>query len=239
MLLTGGGVVVHGQETPAETTLHSQPVWKLVVALDGDLVLGQPGSPGTRSSAVLVPPDVQHTLTASGAFRCLLAEPWVAGVPSPSSEIRHLDGKTAQRLAEEATSAGTSSSGSELRGLAAAFLGTARLYRDDWQPARVGARVREAAVRSLEVETLRELASHLGLSPVRLREVVRAELGVPLVRLRLWQRLVRTAGAEGTGLAERAAAAGFSDQAHLSRTSRRMVGRSPADLLAHRAAPQA
>jgi AraC-like DNA-binding protein len=38
----------------------------------------------------------------------------------------------------------------------------------------------------------------------------------------------------GGGLAQRAADAGFSDQAHLSRTARRLVGRTAAELVGAR-----
>jgi AraC-like DNA-binding protein len=84
------------------------------------------------------------------------------------------------------------------------------------------------------------LAAEVGISPSRLRSIAQEEIGVPLTELRLWTRLARailwlpyrpTAAAA-------AAAAGFADQAHLTRTARRFLGRTPGDLslqsLAHR-----
>ncbi|MEQ8267999.1 MAG: helix-turn-helix domain-containing protein [Parvibaculum sp.] len=82
-----------------------------------------------------------------------------------------------------------------------------------------------------------DAAAAAGISAPRLRELARAELGVALSQWLLWQKLARAsrAMADGTGLAEAAAAGGFADQAHLARTMRRMFGVTPriaADMLA-------
>lgn len=94
----------------------------------------------------------------------------------------------------------------------------------------VGAVARRVAA----APTLGALGNAVGLSPTRLREVVRADLGVTLGRLRLWQRLLTVADDVGSPLVDRAVRAGFSDQAHMTRTARSLVGRTPTEVLARR-----
>lgn len=78
-----------------------------------------------------------------------------------------------------------------------------------------------------------ELAREAGLSPQRLRALAQEQLGMPLARWRIWQRfgLAAKAVAGGGSLAEAALAAGFADQAHLSRQMREMFGVPPSQLL--------
>ncbi len=84
-----------------------------------------------------------------------------------------------------------------------------------------------------QADTLTDLAHSVGVSAPRLRNLVQAQVGVPLATLRRWRRLrsAITALPDGS-VADAAAGAGFSDQAHLARTARHMIGRSPSSLLA-------
>ncbi|MFF0267524.1 helix-turn-helix domain-containing protein [Kribbella sp. NPDC004536] len=78
-----------------------------------------------------------------------------------------------------------------------------------------------------------EVAGRVGLSGARLRAVAREGLGMSLARWRVWARLRRAAEelAAGRSLAEAAVVAGFSDQAHLSRWMREMMGLTPREVL--------
>jgi methylphosphotriester-DNA--protein-cysteine methyltransferase len=80
---------------------------------------------------------------------------------------------------------------------------------------------------------LPKLAAQVGVSPQRLRALARQQLGMPLARWRVWSRLRRAAEAlqDGWSLADAAIAAGFADQAHLTRQMREMMGLTPAELL--------
>jgi methylphosphotriester-DNA--protein-cysteine methyltransferase len=80
---------------------------------------------------------------------------------------------------------------------------------------------------------LPSLAADIGLSPQRLRALARQQLGMPLARWRVWTRLRRAAESlqSGRSLADAATAAGFADQAHLTRQMREMMGLTPAALL--------
>ncbi len=69
----------------------------------------------------------------------------------------------------------------------------------------------------------------INLSPARLRALAQAQLSAPLSQWLLWRKLERSgrAMASGARLAEAALAGGFADQAHLSRTMKRMFGVTP------------
>jgi AraC-like DNA-binding protein len=76
-------------------------------------------------------------------------------------------------------------------------------------------------------------AKAAGLSPSRLTHLFSEVVGLPFRRYVLWarvKRVVRLVG-QGANLTDAAIAAGFSDQAHLSRTFRDMVGLRPSDVL--------
>jgi AraC-like DNA-binding protein len=81
--------------------------------------------------------------------------------------------------------------------------------------------------------SIRSTATKVGLSPTRLRDLARTQLGVPLARWLLWRKLVcagRTM-AQGSPLAQAAIEANFADQAHLTRTMKRMFGITPTSAL--------
>lgn len=72
-------------------------------------------------------------------------------------------------------------------------------------------------------------AADIGVSQSRLRHLALAELGIPLSKWMIWAAVERSAGAlrKGAGLAEAAAAGGFADQAHYTRTLKRLMGIRP------------
>lgn len=79
--------------------------------------------------------------------------------------------------------------------------------------------------------------THAGLSAGRLRELAQRALGTSLAHFSLWRKLEQSlrSVAAGASLAEAAYAGGFADQAHLARTSRRMLGLTLSELAITRA----
>lgn len=77
-----------------------------------------------------------------------------------------------------------------------------------------------------------EIAKQLGFSDSRLRYLARNQLGFPLSTWMLWRKLDRAARAlyDGQSLVDASLLGGFSDQAHFSRTMRRMFGMTPGAL---------
>jgi len=77
--------------------------------------------------------------------------------------------------------------------------------------------------------TLDDVASHVFLSPSRLRHLFAEQTGMALPPYILWRRFLRIWDLmmSGESLSTAAHAAGFADAAHLTRTSRRMFGFAP------------
>lgn len=76
-------------------------------------------------------------------------------------------------------------------------------------------------------------AKSCGLSEPRLRVIAQEQLGVPLSKWLIWQATRRAAQAmaQGASLADAAYAGGFADQAHYTRTMRRIMGITPLQAL--------
>jgi len=77
--------------------------------------------------------------------------------------------------------------------------------------------------------TISAAANMIALSETRLRSLVKDQVGIPLVTWLLWRKLNKSINAliQGATLAESAMIGGFSDQAHFTRTMKRMLGITP------------
>lgn len=77
--------------------------------------------------------------------------------------------------------------------------------------------------------SISEIAKECELSESRLRTIVREQLGVSLASWLVWQKLQSSANKlrDGASLADAAISGGFSDQAHFTRTMRKMFGITP------------
>jgi AraC-like DNA-binding protein len=212
---TFDGVGAYGDSRRAAAARHSNPSWNLVLAPDGQVVVD-----GERLAGALIPPLVSHEGGATRGFVSLYIAPWMVRGPS---RITPLTSAQVRRYLDALS--------------------------DDWDLTalrqEVGAEFGAAppmdprvahVVRHVEaVGDLADLASDVGLSAPRLRALAGQNLGVPLVRLRQWSRLKTAVAVLASGTISDAAAAGrFADQAHLTRSMQRMLGRSPASLLSPR-----
>ena len=84
---------------------------------------------------------------------------------------------------------------------------------------------------NLENPSILEAAKRSGLSRSRVRTLAREQMGIPLSNWVTWRKLVKSnkALSDGANLSEAAMAGHFSDQAHFSRTMKKMFGVTPTE----------
>ncbi len=217
---TFDGVGAYGDSRPAASSRHSNPSWNLVLASDGEIVVD-----GERLAGALIPPLVSHEGGATGGFVSLYIAPWLVDGPSRITPLT-----TAQvRRYLDALSDDWDLTAARLE-VSAEFGAAPPL------DPRVAHVVRHLGA----IDDIAGVASDVGLSAPRLRALAGQNLGVPLVRLRQWSRLKTAVAVLGSAsITDAAATARFSDQAHLTRAMRRMLGRSPGSLLSTRRSARA
>ncbi|MCA6092006.1 helix-turn-helix domain-containing protein [Streptomyces sp. SCA3-4] len=227
---TGAEATLFAESGGSGVTRHHHPAWKVVLPVGGDVRIGQAGRPPLSAAGLVVPPQLTHTCAVASPYAALFIDPWRLRA---GTGLVRLDADTVRRLLAALGPHDADGLGTAAGDLAAAcselftLTGAAPAPRLD---ERVAHAVRTAGLTGPD-GTIGELAAEVGLSPARLRALVRESVGIPLVRLRQWGRL-RNAIADlpHTSVAAAAAAAGFADQAHLARTSRTLLGRTPASL---------
>ncbi|MGY0056323.1 helix-turn-helix domain-containing protein [Streptomyces sp. LZ34] len=174
-----------------------------------------------------MPPRLVHTCAATSAYAALFIEPWL--IPPGHGPVR-LDAATVRRLL--AALGPIAACGDAFAPHPDAAYG--ELLSLTGRPPALDTRVAHALreiTRPGPGAPLAAVAAEVGLSPPRLRALVRASAGTPLAALRQWARLRDAVAAlPGASPAAAAAAAGFADQAHLTRTSRKLLGRTPGSL---------
>lgn len=214
MLSGTSGVALFAEPRGYEVTRHRHPVWKVVLPDRGGVRVD-----GVVGAGVLVPPQYAHACATSAGFVAAFLDPWC--VRADPGGPTWLDAGSVRRLA---AASGADLDADALHRELAALTGA---------PAPVDPRVPHAVRSSAGAPRLDAVAAEVGLSPSRLRALVRAEVGVPLGAMRRWGRLRAAVGAlldGGAAPADAAAAAGFCDQAHLARTARGFLGRTPGSL---------
>lgn len=193
--------------------VHRHAAFQIAIGGCGEVAVADASGIEHRAAALVVAPMVPHSLQASQDVLTYFIEPH-CGFADGLRE-RHRTGITA---APELCD----------------------LSDEDVRPAgvRPSSRLDPRLLQALNALTgrsasLPRLAADVGLSPQRLRALARAQLGMPLTRWRVWARLRHAAEAlqAGQSLADAAATAGFSDQAHLTRQMREMMGLTPAAVL--------
>lgn len=217
-----------------QTLLHSHYAWKVHIGVDAPVwfesaPLVVPGN--ADAQVVIVPPGLDHRIGSLGLSVTILVAPgsrsteWRA-VGGPAA----IEGTRARRLTDAARAwqAGTRA---DTNGLVSELLGLARVSSSN--TSNVDPRVRHALARLSHQPDLNlaELAGERGLSLDRLSHVVVRDTGLPLRRHALWSRLMRllSSNEQFSSVAAAAAAAGFSDHAHMTRTYRAMLGRLPSE----------
>lgn len=215
------------ESRPLRVVQHRLPAWKAVLPIGGHAELLQPGRPMVAAPGLIVPPQLAHACAATSPYIALFIDSWL--LPSRPGPIRLGSGEVRRLLtalgATDSDGPGTcvdlAAGYAELRTLAG---------RPSLLDPRVAHAVRLCTLRDPDMP-ITSIAIEAGLSAPRLRALVQQDVGITLARLRRWGRL-RTAIAHlpDSTAALAAATAGFADQAHLTRTARDFVGRTPASL---------
>ena len=205
-------------------TPHAHAAVQVVVSERDDASVQTPGARPVRGRVLIVPALCAHTIEASGRVGLLYVE---------------AESAFGRRLRERTTGSATA--------IRAAQRGNTVRIDDpprEWlrelapDPAQEPRRPDPRLLAALErlgrdpaSWRLDAVAREVGLSPARLREIARTELGVPLATWRLWRKLDQAARriAAGDAIGVAAVDAGFADQAHLSRTMRQLFGITPSD----------
>ncbi|MFC8126048.1 helix-turn-helix domain-containing protein [Streptomyces sp. NPDC057302] len=231
----GAEATMFAESRPFRVAAHRLPACKAVLPIGGHAQLGWWGRPLVAAAGLLVPPRLAHSCTVTSPYVALFVDSWL--LPSHPEPIR-LDAGAVRRLL--AALGSTDADGPDTCVDLAA--GYTELRALAGRPARLDPRVAHAVQLCgtwsgrdpSSPASLTSLAHEVGLSAPRLRALVRQDVGITLAHLRRWGRL-RTAIADlpDSTAALAAATAGFADQAHLARTAREFIGRSPASL--HRA----
>jgi len=220
---------------------HRHHCIQLVMALPGTLrIRGGCGRPWVTCEAALVRPDAPHEVEAREttvliAFVEAESELGAALLKRLARAITPLEPSQAARwrrsLGDPATLVATR---------VESWVRTELLH--ERHPAAIHPRVKRvlrflrAELGNIESHSLDRLAAVAGLSRSRFMHVFTESVGVALRPYVLWLRLQRAVGElmAGATVTRAAHAAGFSDAAHLTRTVRRMLGTTPAELARRR-----
>lgn len=212
----GSAAFLFAESAPFAVTRHRHPAWKVVLPLGGRVEVRPHGA----AAGVIVPPQFDHTCAVSSGYVALFLEPWQLApadgpIPLGPAEV----GRVLAALGGTGAGADLEAAVTEISALAG-------------PGAALEPRVARAVDRLGFSTSIGDVATDVGLSTPRLRTLVRDSIGIPLTRLRQWAKLrVAVTDIAHNTAAVAAADAGFADQAHLTRTARRLLGRTPGELL--------
>lgn len=220
--------------------MHHHHAAQLCVGLDGPLRLRSAAEmKWDENQAFYVPPDEPHEFIATATSTAIIY------VEAESAEFAALQGTAAIRAADPGSSviealqqlaaAGGSVEHANTVCLAWMGLTEAAQQRCMLDP-RIVDSLALIRARLDQPMHLSALAAALSMSPSWLSHQFTEQVGMPLRRYVLWQRLWRAVelALKGNTLTEAAHAAGFSDSSHLSRTFRRTFGVAPSFLFGRR-----
>lgn len=211
---------------------HAHAATALLVGLDGPFAMRLgPGDGWQQHHRAWIPAGVAHELDCG---RTLMTTLYLFPLTGEPEALARKLGLSPNRVAVDFPLG--AAVGETIRAIHGGDLGheAAQAWLDGWigpaAPVKVDPRViravamlRERAADNIGIE---ELASAVGLSDSRLMHHFKAGVGLPMRRVRLWERmrLLTTHVAGGESLTQAALAAGFADSSHLSHGFRGMFG---------------
>lgn len=223
-----------------DSEVHTHHAVQLTVGLDGPLCINKSTAQNQRFPAVVISSETPHSLRSEGE--------WVASIylePESDDYERLIDyypgelgsGYKVAKVAPALTG--------QLRRLLKTGLNANRahqLVKKVIEPSTV---VDGQSLDSRIIQVLRylkmdpglnipvvELAQHVNLSPDRLAHLFRQEIGIPIRRYILRQklRLAASAACDGKSLTDAAQCGGFADSAHFTHSFQKLFGINPSFL---------
>jgi AraC-like DNA-binding protein len=238
--LWDGGFLALGRRTTVVPP-HSHHAIQITMALEGDVGMRSGTDDWTTYQGVITAPDVAHQLDPRGAlFTLIFVDPectegrWLrralrgplTAVSQPKLDLAL---PALRAFWEEPVDAPQTARmiHSVVRGLCAGPPPSRPL---DKRMVRALEVIRQMDTRKISIE---DVAGAVFLSPSRFAHLFKEEIGLPFRRYVLWRRLTRAMIAVGQGktLTAAAHACGFSDSAHLTRSSTQMFGLPPSVML--------
>ncbi|WP_224364533.1 helix-turn-helix transcriptional regulator [Hyalangium versicolor] len=224
-----------------DTTVHQSHVIKLLVGLDSEVTVRETTGRLVRAPAVVIPSDLPSSVVSQGPAISVLIDPEHHRAPNahtqPLGGAAPIDPATALWLRDAVWSTRShlenpshlSELGEALQAIA--FPNTRLRVNFDARVERALEQLR-TQLEDPDGEDL-ELSAHLGVTLQHFRALFLRDIGISPRAWMLWNRLVRALRITLTGvsLTTGALAAGFSDQAHFSRTCRRLLGYTPRDIV--------
>ena len=228
-----------------DSEIHTHHAVQLTVGLDGPLCINKSNSHNQRLPAVVISSETPHSLRSEGE--------WVASIylePESEDYERLVDyypgelgsGYKAAKIAPDLTE--------QLLGLLKTGLNANRAYQLVESVIEPSTVVDEQSLDSRVIRVLTyltkesgrnipvvELAQYVNLSPDRLAHLFRQEIGIPIRRFILWQklRLAASVACEGKSLTDAAQYGGFTDSAHFTHSFQKLFGVNPSFLFGAKA----
>ena len=208
--------------------LHQNVAYLIILGTTDDVTVVDKSGAHHTAPAILVKPMAEHSVAQSPNIACHI---FLAPYSSFAARLRFAetlrkndDESGIVELSTDALPFHSQMSGPEICGVLDDLVGGIDTNIDPRLCAML-ADLDKAPFKS----TLADIAVDYDLSPSRLRVLAKEQIGVPLSNLLLWRKLVMALEvlASGSILSEAAQAGGFSDQAHFSRTTRKMFGITP------------
>ncbi|WP_378731162.1 helix-turn-helix domain-containing protein [Nocardia brasiliensis] len=230
-LLRPGILAFAGEILPTE--LHAHHAVQIVAACTPVVVVDGSGV-RRQGTHIIVPTDAPHRVCVGAAhgIAVYLDPETVAG--AAADRRAHLHGWAQPLSVDPARTPSVDSTPGQLAGHVADVL--ADLLRNNPAPSADDRQGVVAAALQLLPDLVRDgsvrgsdVARQLGISATRLTHLFTEQVGIPLRRYILWLRLhiAMTRVMAGDDVTTAAAAAGFTDSAHLTRTCRRTFGLPP------------